>query len=112
MEHWADCPDAAITGKYILRWTENDDVDSPVKKFRKNKADGAANVSMGAAGDSGTPSAKGKPGRKPKSADGTVPAKLPKKPASGKNIYQHMIELDQKNTNRIRIPVSRIQTVT
>ena len=84
LEHKDDCPEAAITGKYILRWTENDDVDSGVKKFRKNKSEGVANVSVNATGDAGTPSAKGKPGRKPKSADGTVPAKLPKKPPSGK----------------------------
>jgi hypothetical protein len=81
LEHKDDCPDAAITGKYILRWTENDDVDSGVKKFRKNKADGVANVFVSASGDTTT---KNKPGRKPKSADGSVPPKLPKKPPSGK----------------------------
>ena len=26
----------AITGKYVLRWTENDDVDNPLKKPRKH----------------------------------------------------------------------------
>jgi F-box/leucine-rich repeat protein 10/11 len=25
--HLEDCPEMAVTGKYILRWTEDDDVD-------------------------------------------------------------------------------------
>lgn len=36
LDHRNDCPDQAITGKYILRWTENDNVDNPVKKPRKH----------------------------------------------------------------------------
>ena len=36
MDHRNDCPEQAITGKYILRWTENDNVDNPVKKPRKH----------------------------------------------------------------------------
>ena len=36
LDHRNDCPDQAITGKYILRWTEHDDVDSPTKKPRKH----------------------------------------------------------------------------
>ena len=36
MDHRNDCPDQAITGKYILRWTENDNVDNPNKKPRKH----------------------------------------------------------------------------
>ena len=37
IEHKDDCPDAAVTGKYILRWSENDDVDSVFKRARKLK---------------------------------------------------------------------------
>ena len=36
LDHRNDCPEQAITGKYILRWTENDNVDNPVKKPRKH----------------------------------------------------------------------------
>uniref|UniRef100_A0A0K2UWL7 Uncharacterized protein n=1 Tax=Lepeophtheirus salmonis TaxID=72036 RepID=A0A0K2UWL7_LEPSM len=36
LEHKEDCPEKAITSKYILRWTENDDVDNFLKKSRKN----------------------------------------------------------------------------
>ena len=36
LDHRNDCPEQAITGKYILRWTENDNVDSPTKKPRKH----------------------------------------------------------------------------
>ncbi len=40
IEHKDDCPDASITGKYILRWTENDDVDSGItKRLKKFKTE-------------------------------------------------------------------------
>ena len=29
--HLEDCPEKAVTGKYILRWTEDDDVDEDGK---------------------------------------------------------------------------------
>ena len=35
LEHKDDCPQKAITGKYVLRWTENDDVDN-MKRHRKS----------------------------------------------------------------------------
>lgn len=31
-EHANDCPEKAVTGKYILRWTESDDVDGGLAK--------------------------------------------------------------------------------
>ena len=78
MEHKGDCPEAAVTGKYILRWTENDDVDSGLKRARKQKEGLPAGSDEAA-----TPPVKGKPGRKPKLVDGSTPAKVPKKPAAG-----------------------------
>jgi F-box/leucine-rich repeat protein 10/11 len=35
VDHKDDSPDMAVTGKYVLRWTDNDDVDL-VKKSRKS----------------------------------------------------------------------------
>ena len=29
--HKSDCPEEAVTGKYVLRWTEDDDVDEDGK---------------------------------------------------------------------------------
>ena len=78
MEHKGDCPEAAVTGKYILRWTENDDVDSGLKRARKQKEGLPAGSE-----EASTPPVKGKPGRKPKLVDGSTPAKVPKKPAAG-----------------------------
>jgi hypothetical protein len=84
LEHKDDCPEAAITGKYILRWTENDDVDSGTsKRIRKLKEGGNASQ-LGPSGEPVTPPVKGKPGRKPKLVDGSVPPKPLKKPAAGK----------------------------
>ncbi len=84
LEHKDDCPEAAITGKYILRWTENDDVDSGTsKRIRKLKEGGNASQ-LGPSGEPATPPVKGKPGRKPKLVDGSVPPKPLKKPAAGK----------------------------
>ena len=31
MAHKDDCPDQAITGKYILRWSENDDIRPKIR---------------------------------------------------------------------------------
>ena len=81
LEHKGDCPEAAVTGKYILRWTENDDVDSGIKRIRKFKEGYVTPAGNG--DEAGTPPAKGKPGRKPKLLDGNVPVKVPKKPAAG-----------------------------
>jgi hypothetical protein len=84
LEHKDDCPDAAVTGKYILRWTENDDLDAGLTK-RMRKLAGISTPGQSAVAADGTPlPVKGKPGRKPKLVDGSVPAKTPKKPAAGK----------------------------
>ena len=29
--HNDDCPDQAITGKYVLRWSENDDIRPKIR---------------------------------------------------------------------------------
>ncbi|XP_023336351.1 jmjC domain-containing histone demethylation protein 1 [Eurytemora carolleeae] len=33
-EHEDDCPEAAVTGTYILRWTKKDDVDTDIRKSK------------------------------------------------------------------------------
>jgi F-box/leucine-rich repeat protein 10/11 len=33
LKHKDDCPDQAVTGKYVLRWSENDDIKPRVRKF-------------------------------------------------------------------------------
>ena len=36
LSHKDDCPEKAINGKYVLRWTESDDVDGNSKRPRKS----------------------------------------------------------------------------
>ena len=81
IEHKDDCPDAAVTGKYILRWSENDNVDSVFKRARKLKE--GVSTPAGPMSEGHILPVKAKPGRKPKLNDGSVQAKAPKKPSAG-----------------------------
>lgn len=84
LSHKDDCPDVAVNGKYILRWNENDDVDSAVsKKFRRPKGTHDS-IAASSANDYTPPVVKGKPGRKPKASMPEVSTpKQPKKLTSG-----------------------------
>ena len=36
MAHKDDCPDQAITNKYILRWSENDDIRPKIREDERD----------------------------------------------------------------------------
>ncbi len=84
LTHKDDCPEKAVTGKYVLRWTENDDVDN-LKRSRKSlpkmlASGGAAELrkkeAKAASGGSGTGNPRGRP---PGSTSDKSPMNTPKK---------------------------------